>query len=165
MTADGWAGFPRSQQRRSWFAPLMCRLHGDSRAMTDRIPRTMHQNAFQLTQRYGPLLCKAVLRPLSGTTPASAARSIQNMPSPGGQDSGMADTGAKPPARWVGWVRHPADLPQGLPHATPGAEPRDARTGLVEAAPGLPCGRAGAISLPTRCPTVPASRSSAITVS
>jgi hypothetical protein len=27
--------------------------------MTDRISRTMHQNVSQLTQRYGPLLCKA----------------------------------------------------------------------------------------------------------
>jgi hypothetical protein len=31
--------------------------------MTDRISRTMHQNVSQLTQRHGPLLCKAVLQP------------------------------------------------------------------------------------------------------
>ena len=63
----------------------------------------------------------------------------------------MADTGAKPPARWVGWARHPADLPQGLPHASPGAEPRDARNGLVEGCPRA-AARSGS-ARPTGCPT------------
>lgn len=35
----------------------------------------------------------------------------------------------------VGRVWHPADLPQGLPHGIPGAEPDDARAGSVEGCP------------------------------
>ncbi len=41
----------------------------------------------------------------------------QDMPSPGGQVSGMADPSAKP-GRWGGGVWHPADLPEGY-HAAP----------------------------------------------
>ncbi len=83
--------------------------------MTDRISRTMHQNAFQLTRRYDPLLCTAVLLDVDaqiGVTSAAPRHSKRTglqptMPSPSGQISGIADRKCK--VCWVGTdsVGHP----------------------------------------------------------
>jgi hypothetical protein len=58
-------------------------------------------------------------------------------------------------AAGTGWAGcgHPAGLPQGLPHDSPGAEPHDARTGSVE---GCPWAAAwSGCARPTRCHTSP----------
>jgi hypothetical protein len=77
------------------------------------------------------------------------------MPSPGRQASGMA--GYKNRCcdwAWASRVRHPADLPQGLPRDSPGAEPHDARTGSVK---GCPWAAAwSGCARPTGCHTAPA---------
>jgi hypothetical protein len=57
------------------------------------------------------------------------------MPSPGGQTSGIASHQGGRRLGQVGWVWHPAGLPPGLPHASPGAEPDNARAGVVEGCP------------------------------
>jgi hypothetical protein len=57
------------------------------------------------------------------------------MPSPGGQASGMPGHKDRCGEAWAAKVWHPAGLPQGLPHNSPGAEPLDARTGFVEGCP------------------------------
>jgi hypothetical protein len=99
--------------------PVPTGTHGKPSALADKSSLSMHGKRFQLTPRDGPHLCKAVLRPLSGATSASVARSIQNMPSPGGQDSGMADPAPSPGS--VGGLgaasRRP---PRGLPRGSPG---------------------------------------------
>jgi hypothetical protein len=121
--------------------PVPTGTHGEPRVMTDRNSLTVHGSTSLLKPRASPLLCKAVLRPLSGATSASAARSIQNMPSPGGQDSGMADTSAKPGS--VGGLgaasRRP---PRGLPRGSPGAGLATRPAVSRDAAPGEPRGRA-----------------------
>ena len=82
----------------------------------------------------------------------ASPRSLQNMPSPGGQVSGMADTSAKP-GRWGSGVWHPADLPEGY-HAAPRGHAWQARPAVSgDGAPGAPRGRANARS--TGCHTAP----------
>ncbi len=56
------------------------------------------------------------------------------LPSPGGQVSGMASHQKCRTCR-VGGVWRPLNLPQGLPHANPGAEPHGACGGSVEGCP------------------------------
>jgi hypothetical protein len=124
--------------------PSRARSHGDSRGITGSGGQKLTARAWEHFPAHttcSPLLCKAVLRPLSGATSASAARSIQNMPSPGGQDSGMADTSAKPGS--VGGLgaasRRP---PRGLPRGSPGAGLATRPAVSRDAAPGEPRGRA-----------------------
>ncbi len=80
---------------------------------------------------------KAQARVLPAATSPNATPPKQNMPSPGGQTSGM--TGHQ---RWRGWagvdrVGHPADLPPGLPRGDPGAElPEDRRRSRQRLPPG-----------------------------
>lgn len=47
----------------------------------------------------------------------------------------MAEQGGECGARWSGRVRHPIDLPKGLPHDDPGAELREVRSRCVEGCP------------------------------
>jgi hypothetical protein len=58
-----------------------------------------------------------------------------NMPSPDGQASEMAGYELCCGQGWVGRVWHPLDLPEGLPHGSPGAEPDDAPTGSGKGCP------------------------------
>jgi hypothetical protein len=62
------AGRRTSHVRRSCLVPLACPfsrgftgIHGDPRTPTVRISLTVHQRTSLLTDRYGPLLCKAAL--------------------------------------------------------------------------------------------------------
>jgi hypothetical protein len=59
----------------------------------------------------------------------------QNMPSPGGQASGMAGYKCGGAGPGVDRVWHPIDLPPGLPHDGPGAELHEAITSCVEGCP------------------------------
>ena len=57
------------------------------------------------------------------------------MPSPDGHTSGIASHRDGRRLGQVGWVWHPAGLPQGLPHASPRAEPDNVRAGIGEGCP------------------------------
>jgi hypothetical protein len=57
--------------------PVLPGTHGEPRTLTVRISLTVHRRTSPLTDRYGPLLCKAVLPPLSGAKSASAAQPKQ----------------------------------------------------------------------------------------
>jgi hypothetical protein len=77
---------------------------------------------------------------LAGVLPAALHQQVQHdhqhtMPSPGGQASGMAATSTGGTGPGVGRVRHPIDLPPGLPHGSPGAELPEAVAGRVVGCP------------------------------
>jgi hypothetical protein len=99
----------------------------------------------------GPSDHQTDLRPPSRVTSATAARSKQNVPSPGGQISGMA--GHKHGLGWVDRVRHPVDLPPGLPHGDPGTELTEVAAGRIEGCPRIAARSGSARS--TGCPTNP----------
>ena len=83
-------------------------------------------------------------------------RPQQNMPSLGGQISGMAGTSVKPTTGLWGWdrVRHPVDLPKGY-HALPRGQAWQARPVVRwHVAPGQCV--VGLRQIETGCPPVPA---------
>jgi hypothetical protein len=76
--------------------PVPPGTHREPRTLTVRISLTVHQNTSLLADRYGPHLCKAVLDLLREPAPN------QEMPSPGGQISGMAMASHKNCCDWSG---------------------------------------------------------------
>ncbi|MCA1695947.1 MAG: hypothetical protein LC749_15155, partial [Actinobacteria bacterium] len=93
------------------------------------------------------------LRPPSRVTSATAARFKRNVPSPGGQISGMAGHKHGLAGR-VDRVGHPVDLPPGLPRGDPGTELTEVAAGRIEGCPRIAARSGSARS--TGCPTTPA---------
>ena len=78
------------------------------------------------------------------------------MPSPGGQTSGIARHQDGHRLGQVGGCDIPPASLKGLPHASPGAEPDNARAGIVEGCPRVDA-RLG-YARPTGCHTTPTSK-------